>query len=76
MNVTRALTPSTGGAVTASWIARSSGFGSGLGSEPLIAACASAPVSASATTAATTVIRRLVEVVRSRLMGRRSFVRW
>ena len=73
VNVTRALTPSTGGAVMASWTARSSGFGSGFASEPLIAACASAPVSASATSAAKIATRRWVEVVRSRLMGRRSF---
>ena len=70
MNAIRALMPSTAGALAASRIARSSAFGSGLGSEPIRPACAIAAVAASATTAATIAVRRRGERVRSRLMGR------
>ena len=53
MNVTRALTPATSGARSASRTARSSGFGAGAAAEPLSAAWAIPPVIASAATAAT-----------------------
>src|SRR5215213_9739797 len=69
VNSIRALTPAGAGALTASAIARSSALGSGLGSEPSCA-WAMPAVRARAATATAIAVRRRVERVRSRLMGR------
>ena len=75
VNVMRADTPSTGGALTASWMARSSGLGSGF-SEPSSAAWANPAVSASATVAARSIRSRVVDAVLRNLMGRQVLLRW
>ena len=68
VNLMRAVTPSTAGAFSASWTARSRGLGSGLGAL-LSAACAIPAPAATATSTAAIVTRRRVDAVRSRLIA-------
>ena len=65
----RALTPWTAGAVSASWMARASGLGGGVGPPDVAAMAMAAPAAAAATTAAQSARRRRVEIPRRNRIG-------
>src|SRR5438270_7483951 len=65
----RALTPSTAGAVSASWIACASGLGGGTGPPAVAAIAIAAAPTAAATTEAQSASRRRVEMRRRKRIG-------
>ncbi len=67
VNVTRAVIPAGSGAESASWIAWSSGFASGVGPPPPAATAIAAAPPASTRTEAIRMIRRGVDSVRRNL---------
>src|SRR3954471_16450508 len=69
VNWMRAVTPSTGGAASASWIASGSAFGGGAEPPPVAAIASAVPAPIAATSAAQRASRRRVEIRRKKLIS-------